>query len=1236
MCKFNRLSGLLTLTAAVLSGLAGTASAQSLTFAPIIVNVSIAGPGATGSANVSVGANLGVVVNSLFISTINTNSGGNWLSLAPGSVSGNQFTLNVGNTTNLNINQQYSGAVTVVAQTTAGQLSGLLSVNLLVGNQASSGGGALLPSPATVTFTENVAGQATPSSQIVSVTLNGALIPVLTANFVSVPAGLNNFLNYHLLPNGTVAISVNSVVSAPGTYQGSLTLATNSGTAVLPITLCFGSVSCTATSGGGPAPNGLSVSPSSTLTYNVQTGGSTPSQNVSILYNGNPIAISGVAASLGESFILPSFQSGNIVNVAVNSQGLSPGMYSGSVIVTTSVGQVTIQVNLTVGGAPTLTVSTTSLNFAYQAGASSPPAQTISVTSNGTAVTFAAAVTTNTGGSGWLAVSPVNTQATPGTVTVTVQPSQLAPGQTYTGNIQINTFGGATNATINIPVSLLVSVNPIITTAPNALTFTAPAGGAAPAQMVQIMSSGAVLPYQVTAAVTSPSGGSWLQVPSQQGVTPGSFTVSISPQGLAPGTYAGTVIVTAPTAGNGSVSIPVTLNVTAGASLLLSIGALNFAYQIGQSQPQAQSINVSSITGAAPYSVTAQTSTGLPWLTVSPPSGPTPSNFVVSVNAVGLATGPYSGTITVVGNGNNNGLAQTIPVNLVVSGTALLVSSPGSLTFTVAQGSSTSATQNLAFSSTDGSAVTFLVSANTNTLANWLQLSTANGTTPATLGVSVNPVGLSAGTYTGSLIVTATNPANVANSPQTVSVTLNVTPTSSLAVSSTSLTFTQAAGGVAPAPQTINVSTIGPTVAPIAFNTNVTYTSGTNWLTVSPVNGATPATLNVSVNAAGLAAGNYTASIGIASPGSLNLQAVNVSLTVTNAASINLTPTSLAGFSYLSGGATPTPQTIAVAVASGAATPFSVSYTTATGGGWLVATPPTGTAPANVTVSVNGTVAATLPSGTYQGQISIAVAGASNSPVVVPVVLTVTASGVITPVVSTVENAASALPTAVSPGLNILILGTNIGPGQKTASVTSASGILPSNVAGTQVTFDSIPAPIVYTSNTAVSVMVPYEIGNRVTTSMVVSYNGVGSTPLQLRVVPSAPGVYTLNGSGAGQGAILNQNGSVNSVINPESAGNFIRIFVTGEGATSPPGTDGAINPGVQTSPQPVLVVGATIGGIPVPSTAIAYAVEAPGAVAGVMMVDVQIPLGVGPGPVPVVVIVGGTPSQSGVIVSVK
>ena len=316
----------------------------------------------------SVGATLGVVVNSLFISTINTNSGGNWLSLAAGSVSGNTFMLNVGNTTNLNINQQYSGAVTVVAQTTAGQLSGAVEREPAGRESGFERRGHVADvarfghfhreRPRTgFSFFPECGGD------IERLHHSGShrylcLASGRTQQFSELPAPpqrhRRHFGEQRSQHAGNVPGSASQWPPTPDRHTSDHAL----------FRLGF----LHRHSGGGPAPNGLSVSPSSTLTYNVQTGGSTPSQNVSILYNGNPIAISGVAASLGESFILPSFQSGNIVNVAVNSQGLSPGMYSGSVIVTTSVGQVTIQVNLTVGGAPTLSVSTTSLNFAYQAG----------------------------------------------------------------------------------------------------------------------------------------------------------------------------------------------------------------------------------------------------------------------------------------------------------------------------------------------------------------------------------------------------------------------------------------------------------------------------------------------------------------------------------------------------------------------------------------------------------------------------------------------------------------------------------------------------------------------------------------------------------------------------------------------------------------------------------------------------------------------------------------------------
>jgi len=211
-----------------------------------------------------------------------------------------------------------------------------------------------------------------------------------------------------------------------------------------------------------------------------------------------------------------------------------------------------------------------------------------------------------------------------------------------------------------------------------------------------------------------------------------------------------------------------------------------------------------------------------------------------------------------------------------------------------------------------------------------------------------------------------------------------------------------------------------------------------------------------------------------------------------------------------------------------------------------------------------------------------------------------------------------------------------MGPATLATYVLGSNGLFATMVAGTQVLFDSVPAPLIYTKSTQVSVMVPYELTGRATTSMVVTYNGVPSTPLQLVIVNSAPGIYTINQSGTGQGAILNQNNSVNGPNNPEVAGNIIQIFATGEGQTSPPGVDGGITPSRLPFPAPNLPVTVNIGGIEVPSTDITYAGEAPGLIAGVLQVDAKIPAGVASGPVPVIIRVGSAASQAGVTVTVR
>ncbi len=611
------------------------------------------------------------------------------------------------------------------------------------------------------------------------------------------------------------------------------------------------------------------------VNFSVTTGGTAPSQNVTITFNGTAATVQSVSASTntGQNWLLPSIGSGSVL-VSLNAAGLSPGNYSGTVTVGTSGGSLIFPVNLSVGGIPTLNVNPATLSFAYQTGTSAPLPQTIALSSSGTPVNVNVTASANTGGQNWLIASPTGQLTTPTQITVSIQPAALASGATYTGNIQISSSGG----TVNVPVSLLVSNNPIIAANPASLTFTAQVGSTAPSQNLALSSSGAALAYTLNSTVTTPSGGGWLQVPTQSGTTGGSITVGVNTAGLAVGTYTGVINVMAPTAGNPTLAVPVTLNIAAGPVLQFNVHSLSFAYQVGQPQPLSQTVTIGSDAGTVGYTVATQTGNMVPWLNVSATSGNAPGSLVVSVTTTGLAVGTYTGTVSITPSVSNSN-PQTIQVTLVVSNTALIVLSPSAATFTATVGAGGSSFIPLAVTSTDGSAIPFSVVASTSIGSNWL-LVNSSGTTPTNLSITANPAGLAVGTYTGTVTIAA-SAGTVANSPQTFPVTLNVVSASTLNVSAASLTFAQATNGSAPAAQTLTVTSSGATASggQITFAAAATLNQGQNWLSVTPSNATTPANLTVTVNGAGLAPGTYTGQIILSSPG-VNTQTVNVTLNV--------------------------------------------------------------------------------------------------------------------------------------------------------------------------------------------------------------------------------------------------------------------------------------------------------------------------------------------------------------------
>ena len=63
------------------------------------------------------------------------------------------------------------------------------------------------------------------------------------------------------------------------------------------------------------------------------------------------------------------------------------------------------------------------------------------------------------------------------------------------------------------------------------------------------------------------------------------------------------------------------------------------------------------------------------------------------------------------------------------------------------------------------------------------------------------------------------------------------------------------------------------------------------------------------------------------------------------------------------------------------------------------------------------------------------------------------------------------------------------------------------------------------------------------------TYDNQTSTTETFPVAASAPGIFTMNSSGSGQGAILNQDYSVNSPTQPAAPGSIIMLYATGGGA---------------------------------------------------------------------------------------
>src|SRR5579875_649189 len=233
--------------------------------------------------------------------------------------------------------------------------------------------------------------------------------------------------------------------------------------------------------------------------------------------------------------------------------------------------------------------------------------------------------------------------------------------------------------------------------------------------------------------------------------------------------------------------------------------------------------------------------------------------------------------------------------------------------------------------------------------------------------------------------------------------------------------------------------------------------------------------------------------------------------------------------------------------------------------------------------------------------------------------------------IGAVTNAASNQQGTIAPGEIVVVYGSGLGPSQAQSYQAGSNGLVPTNVAGTVVTFNGVPAPVLYASLTQVSAIAPFELTGQ-TVQIAVESQGQTSAAVSLPLGATAPGIFTTNESGQGQAVAFNQDSSQNAAANPAAQGSSLSIYLTGGGITSPGSTDGSF--AATAAPLQVQApVAVTIGG---QAAEVTYQGAVPGQVAGMVEVTVRVPTGIEAGSaVPIAVQIGGISAQSGVTVAI-
>lgn len=787
----------------------------------------------------------------------------------------------------------------------------------------------------------------------------------------------------------------------------------------------------------------------------------------------------------------------------------------------------------------------------------------------------------------------------------------------------------AANTKVTEPVSISILVGaPGINASAASLSYSMAdtAGTPATAQRVKVLSNTL---QQQAFSVTVPSDATWLAVTGGL-VTPAvlNFTITNASLPLAAGVYKTTVTLTCTSSGcsGKTTTIAVTLTITSTPARLKVLNdVISTTSDISAPAAPLQQQLVIRNSGGANMPVTSVICHAA-WCSVGalPASvaGGVSSNVAITTVAGSLTPGSYRTTVDV---STPAGFAST-PVTLAVPAKPTMRLPASGVVIDMPQGGQPAQTTGSFTLVVTGGAVSWKATASSTPA--WLTVTTPSGTASpghnATIQYSINTsvaAGLAQKVYYGAISIAANG---VTNSPQDFRVVLDVVdPTTSARpeLQPAGFSLTSAVGTSSTATLTIGAASTNA----VNWQCSTELDSGSAWLTLSPSSGTTsaakPGTATLTLNAAGLSAATYTASITCALAGSA-VRSAPVTFVVTAAATSSVRASArLAEPMAVTPQATCSPTAMSIAqtglvdnfsVPTAWPVPIAVNVLnncgTAVGSANLVATFSNGDPPLALPLvdATAGLYAATWVPVRSSSQVTINTTAAAPG---FPTALATIAGDVLTLTAPVLNNYAilnafnPQVGAALAPGTVVAMYGSNLASG----SAISSTVPLPTSSSGTQVFIGGIAAPIYYAGPGQINAQVPFELDPATHYQVVISANGDLTTPQTIQMTPSSPGVYA-----GPDTTVIAQHGTDYSLItssSPAAPGEFIVLYVLGLGATSasvPSGTASPSAPPATMSSTPTV----TIDGV---STPVYFAGLTPTSV-GLYQINLQVPSSLGNG----------------------